>query len=118
MLFFKGNIGVLAIKEINRGFDFQAGFANKFGATTTASIKHLPSEIATEYLASSFMRLRLKSRNFADANEIICCHFFVNQGQGMNFEVTGHWRARLLFSREFDTTSEDLYWLGLVLPII
>jgi hypothetical protein len=59
--------------------------------------KHLPSEIATEYLASSFMRLRLKSRNFADANEIICCHFFVNQE--MNFEVTGHWRARLLFSR-------------------
>jgi len=94
MLFFKGNIGVLAIKEINRGFDFQAGFANKFGGcrvciTTKRRCvprchhnskysKHLPSEIATEYLASSFMRLRLKSRDFADANEIICCHFFVN----------------------------------------
>jgi hypothetical protein len=41
MLFFKGNICVLAIKEINRGFDFQAGFANKFGAITIASIQSI-----------------------------------------------------------------------------
>jgi hypothetical protein len=29
LVFFKVNLSVLAIKEINRWFDFQAGFANK-----------------------------------------------------------------------------------------
>jgi hypothetical protein len=59
--------------------------------------KHFPSTIATEHLASSFMRLRLKTRNFADIYEIICCPFFVDQE--MNVEVIGHWHTQLLFSR-------------------
>jgi len=28
---FQGKLNVLAVKGINRGFDIQAGFANKFG---------------------------------------------------------------------------------------
>jgi len=30
-VFFKGDLSVLAIKELNRRLDFQAGFADKFG---------------------------------------------------------------------------------------
>jgi hypothetical protein len=42
---------MLAVKEINRGFNFQAGFANKFGRCTSRQLlRHVAPEDRAYYL--------------------------------------------------------------------